>query len=131
MTATADQATGITAETRAVVEAVIEALAIPYAATVGGHETRTVILAERIRHLMVCMRVLADHDAVDVQWNLAYLRDRLAEHPPVGYVVRDEARERVQQGMSRSEAVTSPSRSPRTRASERNSGEHRDGLAAR
>ena len=94
-------------ETRAVVDAVIEALDIPYAATVGHEETRQTILDERIRHLVVCMRGMVGPDP-EPEWRLAYLRDKLAEHPATGYVTIDQAQERVAQGASWSEAVRLP-----------------------
>ena len=106
------------AETRAVVDVVIEALDIPYAATVSHDETRREILNERVMHLRVCMTYLSERyrlaekvgvpigDAVPEQ--LAHLRERLAEHPPSGYVTAEQARERVQQGMSWIESVALP-----------------------
>lgn len=97
-------------ETRAVVDAVIEALDIPYAATVGHDETRTAILLDRVRHLLVCMRALADGDSplspLSAKWHLEYLRERLAGHPPVGYVTLSQAQERLAQGATWTDAVT-------------------------
>jgi hypothetical protein len=68
-------------------EAVLEALDIPHAATVGDEEKRTAILVERIGHTVVMLNSIlrAEHPAPDVPWSVAYLRARLAEHPAVGY----------------------------------------------
>lgn len=105
-------------ETRAVVDAVREALDIPHAATAGGDETRQEILTERVMHLLVCVTYLSERyrlaekvglpigSAVPDQ--LAYLRERLATHPPAGYVTNEQARERRQQGASWMESVALP-----------------------
>ena len=68
-------------------EAVLEALDIPHAATVGDEERRTAILVERAGHAVVMLRAILheQHPAPDIAWSVAYLRDRLAEHPSVGY----------------------------------------------
>lgn len=95
------------AETRAIVDAVIEALEIPYAATVRGDETRKEILEKRVRDVLVLMHGLAGPDP-DPEWRLAYLRERLAEHAAIGYVTTDQAHERVRQGASWPEAVAMP-----------------------
>ena len=64
-----------------------EALDIPHAATVGDEERRTAILVERAGHAVVMLRAILheQHPAPDIAWSVAYLRDRLAEHPSVGY----------------------------------------------
>src|SRR5438093_9010023 len=61
--------------------AVLEALDIPHAATVGDDETRTRILLERVGHTVVMLNsiLLAEHPAPDAAWAIAYLRARLAE----------------------------------------------------
>lgn len=67
--------------------AVLEALDIPHAATVGEDETRTRVLLERAGHTVVMLQsILRDeHPAPDAAWAVSYLRDRLAEHPAEGY----------------------------------------------
>lgn len=96
--------TTLNPETRALVDAVLEALAIPYAATVGHEEARAKILNERLRHTLVMLQNLAARD-VDLAWSLEYLRERLAEYPPTGYVTHDQAAERLAAGASWMEAV--------------------------
>lgn len=72
--------------------AVREAIDIPHAATVGDDETRTAILLHRIRHLsMFLERALDDKNLLGLPWSVAYLRERLAEHPAEGYKTWDEA----------------------------------------
>lgn len=71
---------------RDVLAAVLEALAIPNAATVGEQETRDKILVERAGHTVAMLRsILGEPPQPDVAWSVAYLRDRLAEHPAMGY----------------------------------------------
>jgi len=71
--------------------AVLEALGIPYAATVGDDEIRAKILDERTGHAVVMLRGILGEDATrDIPWSVAYLRERLAEHPATGYKTWDE-----------------------------------------
>ena len=81
------------AEARDALEAVREALAIPHAATVGDEEIRAAIIEQRTGHAVVMLEAILDgtHPAPDVPWSVAYLRDRLAEHPAQGYKTWDEA----------------------------------------
>jgi hypothetical protein len=67
--------------------AVLEALDIPHAATNGDQETRDKILLERAGHALIMLRSVLDgeHPAPDAPWSVAYLRERLAEHPAAGY----------------------------------------------
>jgi hypothetical protein len=67
--------------------AVRECLDIPHAATAGDEEKRTAILLERVGHTVVMLNSILhdEHPAPDIAWSVAYLRDRLAEHPPTGY----------------------------------------------
>lgn len=95
-------------ETRAVVDAVREALDIPHAATVRGNEARQKILSERTTELVVVMTYLSRDPGADIPSQLAYLRERLAERPPVGYVTIDQALERRRQGASWMESVALP-----------------------
>jgi hypothetical protein len=71
--------------------AVLKALDIPHAATVGDEEIRTKILLERVMHAAGTLeRVLGDDPYIDIPWQVAYLRARLAEHPATGYKTWDE-----------------------------------------
>lgn len=66
--------------------AICEALDIPHPATVGDGEVHDRILMERVMHTVVMLRSVLEPDrSPDVAWSTAYLRGRLAEHPPVGY----------------------------------------------
>ena len=80
------------ADARDALAAVLEALDIPHAATMGGQETRDKILIERAGHAVVMLRSVLDgeHPAPDAPWSVAYLRERLAEHPAQGYKTWDE-----------------------------------------
>ena len=78
---------------REALEAIREALAIPHAATMGDEEIRAAIIEQRTGHAVVMLEAVLDgtHPAPDVAWSVAYLRDRLAEHPATGYRTWDEA----------------------------------------
>lgn len=96
-------------QARAIVEAVLEAIDIPHAATTGHAETRQAILTERIRHLKVSMKSLIQHDRVGgwLDGELADLSERLAKHPVDGYLTTDEALQRTEDGATWDEAVKS------------------------
>ena len=75
-----------TCDYRDALTAVLEAVDIPHAATVGDQKTRDQILVERAGHTVVMLRsILCDEHPPDIPWSVAYLRARLAEHPAVGY----------------------------------------------
>jgi hypothetical protein len=90
-------------QARAIVEAVLEAIDIPYAATTGHEVTREAILRHRLMHTMVCLRGILDRaDApypADLEASLAYLREKNAEHPATGYVTYEQAQARLKDGM--------------------------------
>lgn len=66
--------------------AVLEALDIPYPATVGDSERHGKILADRAMHAVIALQdVLADRPYRDIEWTTNYLRMKLTEHPPTGY----------------------------------------------
>ncbi len=66
--------------------AVREALDIPNGATAGDQRTRDAILLERAGHAAVMLAGILGADATpDIPWSVAYLRERLAEHPAEGY----------------------------------------------
>jgi hypothetical protein len=66
-------------------QAVLEALDIPNAATVGGQEVRDKILVERAGHAVVMLQGILGGDTYDPEWSIAYLREQLAKHPATGY----------------------------------------------
>lgn len=70
--------------------AVLEALDIPNAATVGGQELRDAILVERAEHAKLMLATVLGHDTHDSAWAVQYCRERLAEHPAEGYKTWDE-----------------------------------------
>jgi len=72
-------------------EAVREALDIPHAATVGDEKIRAEIMDRRVMHAVTFLRGILDQEPRDLGWHVAYLRDRLAEHPATGYKTWDEA----------------------------------------
>ena len=78
---------------REALEAVREALDIPHPATVGDEKARNAILLERVMHAVTMLRSILDEDrdADRIAWSVAYLRERLAEHPATGYKTWDEA----------------------------------------
>ncbi|MFM9656723.1 hypothetical protein [Streptomyces scabiei] len=91
---------------RDLLAAVLEALDIPYPATVGDGETYDRILIERVGHAKIALQgVLVDDAPLGVDWTTAYLRERLAEHPPTGYTTYDQARARLSEGTPSHEAV--------------------------
>ncbi|MGV9803905.1 hypothetical protein ACWDTP_38300 [Mycobacterium sp. NPDC003449] len=66
--------------------AVLDALDIPYPATVGDAERRDKILADRAMHTVIALRDVLDHQPhTNVEWSTAYLRRKVAQHPPTGY----------------------------------------------
>ncbi|MGC5007461.1 hypothetical protein [Streptomyces sp. DT203] len=69
---------------RTLLAAVLEAIAIPYPATVGDSETYGRILADRVMHARVTLEDALRRDD-DLGWSTDYLRARLAEHPATGY----------------------------------------------
>jgi hypothetical protein len=96
-------------DVRDLLAAVLEALDIPHPATVGGTEAHDRILNDRVMHAAIALRsVLDDKPLMDTEWTTAYLRERLAEHPPTGYVTVNEARAAVATGKTWSEAVALP-----------------------
>ncbi|MFI2225439.1 MULTISPECIES: hypothetical protein [Streptomyces] len=84
------------AELRTLLEAVREAIAIPYAATVGDDETRARALTERVMHAQIALDNVLDRGD-DPGWSADYLRARLTEHPATGYRHWDTAGTRVGQ----------------------------------
>lgn len=71
-------------EARALLEAVLEALDMPYPATIGDTEAYERILNDRVMHARIALRgVLQRGD--DAGWSADFLRARVAELPATGY----------------------------------------------
>ncbi len=96
--ARAETAEQIAAERLDALAAVREAIGIAHAATAGDESTRTAILLRRVMHLSVFLdSILRDQPQPDwlAAHSIAYLRERLAEHPATGcYRTWDEAADR-------------------------------------
>lgn len=76
---------------RDLLTAILEALAIPYPATVGDSEVHDRILLDRVMDARVALEgVLQRGD--DAGWSADYLRARLAEKPATGYRATGESR---------------------------------------
>lgn len=116
----------MTAATPSVIEAhlwellsaVADALDIPHAATGGGERVRGEVLGERVLHATLTLRrvgalqaarqrgqELGPDDVAGLVWEIGYLRERLAEVAPVGYVTHDEARAALAAGLPWMQAV--------------------------
>ncbi|MFI0134735.1 hypothetical protein [Streptomyces luteogriseus] len=93
---------------RELLAAVLEALDIPHPATVGHQEAHDRILNDRVTHAKIALRSALDGGPLGVDWDTQYLRERLAEHPPTGYVTSDQAHTVLAEGKTWSEAVTLP-----------------------
>jgi len=96
LTARAEQAERIAAERLDALAAVLEALDVPYAATVGDAEVRDPIALQRVMLVVVMLgAVLRDGRQPQPEWlvphSIAHLRERLAEHPATAYKTWDEA----------------------------------------
>lgn len=98
---------GLSAETRDVIEAVHDALAIPHAATVAHERTRAAIMKHRVMHAVITLEsLLARDNATELPGQLEYLREQLAKHPAEGYVTWEQARQRTAAGASWADAVS-------------------------
>lgn len=94
---------------RDLLTAVLEAIDLPHPATVGDTEAHDRLLNTRASHARIMLRsVLDDGPVLGLDWHAAYLREQLAKHPVAGYVTAEQAHERLDAGMSWSEAVTLP-----------------------
>lgn len=100
------------APARELLAVVLAALDIPHPAT-AGDEVYERILADRISHTVVVLRnLLEDKPLMGAEWLTDYLRTRLAEHPPTGYVTCEQATAALAEGKTWSEAVALPARCP-------------------
>lgn len=71
----------INKETGSVIDAVLEALDIPYPATVGDEPAWLRCLSNRVVHVVIALRVMSETTA-EPEWHLEWLRERLADDPP-------------------------------------------------
>ncbi|WP_416978680.1 hypothetical protein [Streptomyces sp. T028] len=92
-------------ELRELLAAVLEALDIPYAATVDAEDAYRRTLEERAMHAKIALCSVLEGHPLDTEWTTAYLRERLAEHPPTGYVTVDQARAALAEGKTWAQAV--------------------------
>lgn len=78
---------------REAMEAVLEALDIPYAATVGDEAIRSPILHNRVMHAVIFLQSVLREDVPGylAERGLPYFREKLAENPATGYRTWDEA----------------------------------------
>ncbi|MFE2353077.1 hypothetical protein [Streptomyces parvulus] len=89
--------------------AVLDAIDIPHAVTVGGNEAHDRLLNDRVMHARIALQnVLGDGPDLGPAWNARYLRERLAEHPVTGYVTTAQAHAALAEGKTWSEAVSLP-----------------------
>jgi hypothetical protein len=89
---------------RDLLAAVLEALDLPYAATVGDEDAYRQALEERAMHAKIALRSVLDGHPLDVEFTTSYLRERLGEHPPT-YRTLDQARAALAGGSTWAEAV--------------------------
>lgn len=88
--------------------AVLDALDIPEPATTGDTEAHDRVLNDRAMHAKIALRDVLDGGPLGVEWTTRYLRERLAETPPTGYVTSEQARTALAAGKTWSEAVALP-----------------------
>ncbi|MGW0596131.1 hypothetical protein ACWD11_03185 [Streptomyces sp. NPDC002776] len=93
---------------RELLAAVLEALDIPHPATVGHQEAHDRTLNDRVTHAKIALRGALEGHPLGIDWTTQYLRERLAEHPPTGYVTHDQADAALAEGKTWSEAVALP-----------------------
>ncbi|WP_406321902.1 hypothetical protein [Streptomyces sp. NBC_01637] len=70
---------------RALLDVVLEAIDLPYPATVGDEETYRKILDQRLGLALVVARAALAEAPDSIGWNADYLRRKLSEHPATGY----------------------------------------------
>lgn len=88
---------------------ILAALDIPHPATAGGAEVYDRVRGERATHVVVALRsILDEKPLMDLEWTADYLKARLAEHPPVGYITCEQANAALARGKTWSEAVSLP-----------------------
>ena len=86
--------------------AVLEALDIPNPATVGGTPAHDRVLNSRVIHAKIALRdILTEGAPLGIEWTTRYLRERLADNQPTGYVTFDQAAAARAEGKTWSEAI--------------------------
>ncbi|MBT2675794.1 hypothetical protein J7E95_34385 [Streptomyces sp. ISL-14] len=93
---------------RELLAAVLEALDIPAPAIVGDEAAHDRLLNQRVSHAKIALRSTLDSEPLGIEWTTQYLRERLAEHPPTGYVTSGQAHAALASGKTWPEAVTLP-----------------------
>ncbi|WP_409473107.1 hypothetical protein [Streptomyces sp. HC307] len=95
---------------RDLLAAVLEALDIPIPApaTAGGTEAHDRALNDRAMHAKIALRDVLDGAPLGIEWTTEYLRERLTETPPTGYVTSAQAHAALAAGKTWSEAVALP-----------------------
>lgn len=93
---------------RELLATVLVALDIPAPATAGGTEAHDRVLNDRAMHAKIALRDALDDAPLGVEWTTRYLRERLAESPPTGYVTSGQSRAALAAGKTWSEAVALP-----------------------
>lgn len=93
-------------DTVKLITGVLDAIAVPHAATVTGDETRTRVLNSRVTALKLVLETLLGSACPDVSEAMEDLQTVLAEFPTIGYVTQRQAKQRLDAGASWSEAVS-------------------------
>lgn len=96
------------AELRELLAVVLEALDIPYAATMGGEEVRHKVLADRALRTVVTLRAVVEGlpRYLTIRDEAESLRALLPVYPAVGYVTAVTARARREAGQDYMQSVT-------------------------
>ena len=71
-------------------QAVLTAIDLPHATTVGDETYRTAILLQRLTHVTAVLRGVLRGD--ELEWAASYLRSQLDQIPAPGYTTWDQAR---------------------------------------
>lgn len=77
-----------TRDVRSLLEAVLEAIDLPFAATTTDNEKRARILDERARLAVIVARAALAEDPDSIAWNADYLRTHLAAYPTTAYTAQ-------------------------------------------
>lgn len=91
---------------RQVLALVLDAVTLPFAATVGENEKRTRLMEQRLSEVGVFLRgYLTDQDDYLDQLRAEMFAGRVATFPPVDYVTAEQAHARLAAGATWTEAV--------------------------
>ncbi|HEY3714373.1 MAG TPA: hypothetical protein VGL39_07600 [Jatrophihabitantaceae bacterium] len=69
---------------REMLAAVLDAIDLPHPATIGDGEIHDQVLKQRAMHAVISARTVLERPD-GTSWDVAYLRERLAEHPTDSY----------------------------------------------